>query len=72
MQLLQQNFLISPELYIQIGWQKLNQEGACPLAGNIIVNNGCTRKMLKVTEETTGFFVTFLSMVAFQSREPGP
>ena len=36
---------------------------------NIVVSYCCKRKMLKETEETMGFFVTFLSMVKFQLRE---
>ena len=37
-----------------------------PLVVNIIVNCCCTHVLLKETEETNGFFVTLLSLVAFQ------
>ena len=52
--------------------------GPCPLVVTIIVNYCCTRvglcctrKMLKETdtEETIGFFVIVLSLVAFQLGE---
>ena len=39
---------------------------------NIVVTYCCTRKMLKESEGTIGFFVTFLSLVAFQLNDPGP
>ena len=53
--------LISARLYILIDWQNLNFEGPGPLVVNMIVNYCCTQKMLKETEETIDFFVTFLS-----------
>ena len=53
--------LISAGLYILIDWQNLNFEGPGPLVVNMIVNYCCTQKMLKETEETIDFFVTFLS-----------
>ena len=55
-----------PGLFIKIGLQKLNRGGPDPLVVNIIVNYCCTRKMLKETEETAGFSVTFLLLVAIQ------
>ena len=52
-------------------------EGARALWINIIIDYCCTRvllyaKMLKETEETIVFFVTFLSLVAFQLGGAGP
>ena len=35
------------------------------LVVNIVVNYCCKRKMLEESEETIGFFVTFLSLVTF-------
>ena len=42
--------------------------GPGPLVVNVIVNYCCKRELLKQTEteETIGFFVTFLSWVTFQ------
>ena len=62
-------FQFHPGYTFQLGWPKLNRVGQYPLVVNIVVNYCCTQKMLKETEteETiTGFFVTFLSLVAFQ------
>ena len=61
---------------IWVGWQKLNCGARAPWI-NIIVSYCCTlallyAKMLKETEETIAFFVTFLSLVAFQLGGAGP
>ena len=64
---------------IEIGWQKLNLWGPGSMVVKINVNYFCTRvcctrKMLieTETEETIGFFVTFLSLVALLFGEGRP
>ena len=47
---------------------KIDLRGPGPLVFSIVVRYCCKRKMLKrtETEETIGFFVTFLSLMKFQ------
>ena len=61
-----------------IGWQKLTSGGPGLLVVSIIVNYCCTRDAVRKTykkrtetEETIFFFVTFLSLDAFQLKGRG-
>ena len=53
---------------------KIKLKGPKPPLINIIVNYFCTRVLLyaKMLKETIVFFVTFLSLVAFQLGGSGP